>query len=125
MAELPEPLVRYLAERDAQRAADVTATLAALNVREERLIREAAVMGYVQGRRHPDGEDQPKDSVVLAVVVEACLAFPDLYPVLSGVRPCGDCQHPKYAHRDSEDDAPAVCFGCAEGDAEHDYRLTT
>lgn len=127
MAELPETLIRYVAERDAQRARDVDTILAALTERERRLIREAAVMGYVQGRRHPEGHPHPKDGAVLGLVVDACLAAPDLYPVISGVRSCGECQHPEYNHRDGEDPVtPGVCLQCeaaGSDDAHHDYRL--
>jgi len=77
---LPPALVAYLAQRDADRAAAVRGFLDALTDRERALMREAAVMGYVQGRRHPQDDAHPKDAVVFAMVVDACLAFPDLYP---------------------------------------------
>ena len=80
---LPDALVAYLEQRDAQRAADIRSKLDALTDRERALTKEAAVMGYVQGRRHLDGEDHPKDSHVLALVIDACTAFPDLYPAVS------------------------------------------
>jgi hypothetical protein len=124
---LPEFLVTYLMERDAQRANAVDATLACLTERERRLVREAAVMGYVQGRRYLTGDDHPKDSAVLHLVVDACLAAPDLYPVITGVQPCGECRHPEYNHRDGEDPvSPGVCLQCeAEGaeEAHHDYAV--
>lgn len=127
MAELPETLIRYLAERDTQRAENVDAVVAALTERERRLVREAAVMGYVQGRRHPADETHPKDSAVFSSVIDACLAAPDLYPVISGVRPCSECAHPQYAHKDGEDPvSPGICLACdAEDsdDAHHDYGL--
>lgn len=81
--DLPDALVAYLAKRDAQRADDVATFLATLTDRERALVKDAAVMGYVQGRRHPQGEKHPKDSWVLATVVDACLAFPDLYPAVN------------------------------------------
>lgn len=84
MAEaLPEPLLAYFAAREAQRAEASAAFLAKLTERERRLMREAAVMGYVRGRMHPDGEAHPKDSAVFAEVIDACLALPDLYPVIA------------------------------------------
>lgn len=127
MTALPEALIRYLADRDAQRTRDVESTLAAMTERERRLIREAAVMGYVRGRMHPADAEHPKDSAVLHEVIAACLATSDLYPVISGVRPCRECRHPAYSHRDSDDlDASGICLQCdAEGslsDAHHDYR---
>lgn len=127
MTDLPAALITYLAARELQRAQDVDATLASLAERERRLVREAAVMGYIQGRRHPEGESHPKDSAVLAWVVGACLAAPDLYPVIAGVRPCGECGHPKYSHREGGDPVtPGVCGSCEAGDpgeARHDYRM--
>lgn len=124
---LPEPLLAYFAKRQQQRAEAVEATLASLSERERRLIREAAVMGYARGRMHPDGQDQPKDSAVLAEVIDACLAMPDLYPIISGVRPCAECRHPKYTHREGEDPlTPGVCGMCEVSDpdeAHHDYRM--
>jgi hypothetical protein len=129
MTTLPEALIHYLADRDAQRARQVEATLAALTERERRLIREAAVMGYVRGRMHPTDEQHPKDTAVLHEVVAACTAIPDLYPVISGVRPCGSCTHPKYNHRDTDsEEAADVCLECeaaGSNEADHTYRLTT
>jgi hypothetical protein len=79
-APLPPALVAYLVQRDAERAEAIRSFLASLTDRERALMREAAVMGYVQGRRHPQDEAHPKDAAVLALVVDACLALPDLYP---------------------------------------------
>jgi len=126
VAEIPEALVHYLAARDAQRTEDVESVLASLTERERRLVREAAVMGYVQGRQHPAGDDHPKDAAVLSLVVDACLANRDLYPVITGVRPCGECSHPEYNHRDGDDPVtPGTCLQCeAEGaldEAHHDF----
>lgn len=82
---IPEALARYLLERDAQHAEAVAEFLAALTDRERALIRDFAVMGYVQGRMHPQGEPHPKDSHVLALVVDACLAHRDLYPAVNAI----------------------------------------
>jgi hypothetical protein len=125
VAELPETLIRYLAERNTQRAENVDAVVAALTERERRLVREAAVMAYVQGLMRDRAEGCPNDAVVLGLVVDACLAAPDLYPVISGVLPCSECAHPQYAHKDGEDPvSPGACLACdAEDsdDAHHDY----
>ena len=83
MSSLPEPLLAYFAQREAARADAVNAFLASLTESERRLMREAAVMGYVRGRMHPEGEAHPKGSAVLAEVIDACLALPDLYPVIN------------------------------------------
>lgn len=82
---IPEALVQYMAERDAQRADAVRAFLDSLTDRERALIRDFAVMGYVQGRMHPQGEKHPKDSHVLALVVDACMAHRDLYPAVNAM----------------------------------------
>ncbi|QQZ56881.1 hypothetical protein IFE09_27160 [Streptomyces microflavus] len=82
---LPDGLADYLVARDAQRAAAVTQFLSRLTDREHTLMREAAVMGYVQGRRHPQDEDQPKDTVTLRLVIDAALGLSDLYPAVASV----------------------------------------
>lgn len=82
---IPEPLLAYFAQREAARADVVLTFLASLTERERRLMREAAVMGFVRGRMHPDSEAHPKDSAVLAEVIDACLALPDLYPVINHI----------------------------------------
>lgn len=82
---IPEALARYLAERDGQRADAVRAFLAALTDRERALIRDFAVVGYVQGRMHPQGEAHPTDSFVLNLTVDACLAHRDLYPAVNAI----------------------------------------
>lgn len=83
---IPEYLITYLATRDAQRAEAVTAFLASLTDRERALIKDAAVMGYVRGMTHPKGERIPRDGQILAGVVGACLALPDLYPAVCADR---------------------------------------
>ncbi|MFE5967108.1 hypothetical protein [Streptomyces sp. NPDC056463] len=75
-------LLGYLAQRDVQRAKAAMAIWEGLTERERGLVHDAAVMGYVQGMRHPSGERIPKDSRITYIVVDACRAFPDLYPTL-------------------------------------------
>lgn len=82
---LPQPLVDYLTARDNQRVQAVADALGALSDRERALVREAAVMGYVQGRMHPQGEPHPPNSAVLFEVIDACLAMPDLYPAFAAL----------------------------------------
>jgi hypothetical protein len=84
-ADLPASLITYLADRDAAHAQAVTDLLDRLTPRERALIRDAAVMGYVRGRMHAQDEKHPKDGAVLAEVVDACLALPDLYPAINAV----------------------------------------
>src|SRR5690348_2383937 len=83
---LTDRLVLYFAERERQQAEDVAVALSRLNAREVRLVREAAVMGYVRGvMAGKAGDDKiPGDVDVLAHVVSCCLSMPDLYPVISG-----------------------------------------
>ncbi|MFH8483658.1 hypothetical protein [Streptomyces sp. NPDC018055] len=85
MTTLPDGFVAYLIARDAQRADAVTQFLGRLTDREHTLMREAAVMGYVQGRRHPRDEEHPKDTAALHLVIDAALDLPDLYPAVAAV----------------------------------------
>lgn len=84
---IPDSLVQYIADRDRQRADAVRQRLDELSPRERKLIREAAVMGYVQGiRAVPGGWQQtiPGDANIVHTVVAACQSFNDLYPMLAG-----------------------------------------
>ena len=83
MTDLPPALIDYFARRERQRTAAVDAFLAGLTDRERGLLHDAAVMGYVQGLMRDRAEGCPKDSVVMALVVDACLANPDLYPAVN------------------------------------------
>jgi len=79
---LPDFIARYLEQRDASRRDAVAAILTGLTERELLLVKEAAVMGWVQGMRHHD-LDYPGDGNALITVVDACLAFSDLYPTIA------------------------------------------
>lgn len=83
MSALPDYLVEYLEKRDAERAERVNAVLAGLTERERALVKEAAVMGYVQAARVSGGRGVPGDATILVKVVEGCLGFPDLYPTIA------------------------------------------
>lgn len=85
--EFAEQLVRYFNIRQEERSQRVESVVAALNPRERKLVREAAVMGYVRGTmagavagREGAKPEIPPDSFVLREVVDACLSMPDLYP---------------------------------------------
>lgn len=84
MTDLPEALVNYIAERDANRADKVRSFLDSLTHRERALIHDAAVMGYVQGLMRDRSEGVPKDAQVIHLVVDACFSFPDLYTGVNG-----------------------------------------
>lgn len=86
---LPEALVGYFATREEQRFTATMQMLTDLTERELKLVREAAVMGWVQGQRHAD-EAIPKDRQILFRVADACRAFPDLYPAITGWTPADD-----------------------------------
>ena len=84
---LPEWLVEHMVERATarhQRAADV---YGALTERERALFKDAAVMGFVQGLMRTREEGCPKDSQIVALVVEECLALPDKYPAINSGTP--------------------------------------
>lgn len=81
--DLPEALAAYLLKRDTARADAVNTVLTSLTDRELHLVKEAAVMGYVRGTLHEKGEAIPKDGQILAEVIGACLALPDLYPTIN------------------------------------------
>lgn len=85
MTHLPDQLVTYLADRDAQRANAVQEFLGKLTPRERGLVHDAAVMGYVQGLMRDRHEGAPKDSEAIRLVVDACFAFPDLYPAVNAI----------------------------------------
>lgn len=87
MIPISEDLLRYLAVRDEMHQREVAEALAALSPREQLLVREAAVMGYVRGMLHVPGGFKatvPTDSAIVADVVSACIAMSDRYPLVSG-----------------------------------------
>jgi len=86
--DLPADIVDYLAGRDTARTNAAADALMTLTPREFALVREAAVMGWVQGRRHHDLQ-MPADTLVAITVVDACRAFPDLYPTIAGLDAAG------------------------------------
>lgn len=78
-------LAGYLDVRREDRRAEVERLAGTLTTREIRLVREAAVMGYVQGAKNgPYRKTIPHDSEILREVLEGCLAHADLYPVITG-----------------------------------------
>lgn len=84
-AEAMALLERVFAEGRRRRGERVGVALTTLTRYERRLVREAAVMGYVLGRQ--DGqlrvEPFPKDSTILHDVIEHCDTLAHLYPYLA------------------------------------------
>ena len=85
-ADIDEQLMRYFAIREHSRAMAVRDRLLTLTDRELSLVKESAVMGYVQGVMAGKCGDVniPNDAATLARVVNACISMPDLYPLLGG-----------------------------------------
>lgn len=119
--DLPEPLLAYLAERDAQRADAVTAFLASLTDRERGLFHDAAVMGYVQGLMRDRNDGVPKDSQTMALVIDACLAMPDLYPTVNA-SPEENRQTVEYFVQCQQPDGSWMQCTSASPDGEHILR---
>lgn len=78
---IPDVLVDYFARRQQQRAGRINAFLANLTPREQALVEQAAVMGYVRGTMAPKNAEIPLNKAILHDVVNACFTFPELYPV--------------------------------------------
>lgn len=83
MAEIPEQLLAYFAEREQQRAAAVDTFLDSLTDYERGLVHDVAVMGYVRGSLHPRGEEIPLNRAIVADIVNACFVHSDLYPTVN------------------------------------------
>jgi hypothetical protein len=85
MSELPPALVTYFEARARQREQDIDTRLAELTPRERSLVRDAAVMGYVQGRLDERARvDYPKDTQITRMVVYAALREDEGYAILRG-----------------------------------------
>lgn len=82
-AEFDARLAVYFEASARRREQEIDDRLAELTPRERSLVRDAAVMGYVLGTRHPKGEPHPKDTPVMRAVVYAVLRD-EQYWVLRG-----------------------------------------
>jgi hypothetical protein len=83
--QLWDQLATYMAAREDLRATAVRRRWESLSKREQRLVREAAVMGYVEGvRSQPGGHDAkiPPDMDIVGMVIDSCSSMPDLYPTI-------------------------------------------
>lgn len=94
----------YFEKRQQMHADERGAVLRGLAKREQQLIREAAVMGYVRGTM-AHSKEIPADSDVLALVIDCCLNFPDLYPAMKRARRRGEATAARSAK--GEGDGPA------------------
>ncbi|GIM88861.1 hypothetical protein [Paractinoplanes toevensis] len=94
MTTLPTDVVRMVLAGDRRRATRANTALSVLSRYERRLVREAAVMGYVLGRQDgyikarqgastSDSGGYPKDSAILQDVIEHCDSTSDRFPYLA------------------------------------------
>lgn len=81
---LPEGFLKYLKARDKERADTVLVMWNKLTERERLLVKEAAVMGYVQGKMRHD-LPIPNDGDVVRLIFDAVRAHDDLYPTLAAL----------------------------------------
>ena len=81
---LPEAVVQMVLAGDERRDSEATTMWTHLTDRERALVREAAVMGYVNGVMAERGnrESIPKDMQILKEVLLACRSMRDQYPNL-------------------------------------------
>jgi hypothetical protein len=84
---VPADLAEYFARCQERRKAKATKMWGLLKPRDQRLVREAAVMGFVQGerfgvtrKRGPFEGGFPSDAAIVEQVLIAVESFPDLYP---------------------------------------------
>lgn len=100
--EMREGLEKYLAGRADQRVREATVMFNNLTEREQQLVRQAAVMGWVQGvNAVPGGEDRraciPRDNEILTTVLIECRNMGHIYPTLAAL-------DPMYAGEEEEED---------------------
>ena len=83
-----EIILRLFRQGEERRAVEIQEVLGRLTRREWSLVREAAVMGYVQGwMDRPTGMEFPKATAILHAVAYAVTREDDHYPVLRGLIP--------------------------------------
>lgn len=96
--QIPEALAAYFAARQADREQRRLALLEPLTDRERLLVKEAAVMGFVQGVRKAEVSVEgaynkceiPGDADILRRTLDGFLSFPDIYPTITGWTPAAD-----------------------------------
>lgn len=117
-------LDEYFAKRQAARADRVRAFLDSLTNRERALVQDIAVMGYVRGSMHPKGEEIPLNAAILADVVNACFASPDLHPAVATIERCPgfpeNCPNLRPVPPDPPRHGGGVRCGCADDQEDED-----
>lgn len=88
-SQLSPELLAYLAKRATGRAARADVAWNTLTRYERRVVKDAAVMGFVLGDRHgrtrsvlDSDDDYPTDMTIVQNVLEHCDSTADLYPYL-------------------------------------------
>lgn len=84
MSDLDDVVARIVADGDRRRHERATRMVEAMTEREARLVREAAVMGFVHGRMSGDSPF-PRDTQILHQVLLGCDMYSDTYPVIGGL----------------------------------------
>lgn len=85
MTSMNAHIKALLEDSRARRQAEVDALKGSLTEREQRLIREAFVLGFVaRHRMTPEAIDFPKDSEIEFQGFSICVDHQDLYPTISG-----------------------------------------
>ncbi|KPI31425.1 hypothetical protein OV320_2641 [Actinobacteria bacterium OV320] len=111
-------LADYFTKREAARTARIRDFLNNLTARERALVQDIAVMGYVRGSMHPKNEEIPLNKAILADVVNACFAFPDLYPAVATIERCPGfpegCPNLRLVPADPPKHQGGVRCGCAD-----------
>lgn len=88
VTDLPCDLADYLAARQRRRRERAETMWGRFTAREQHLVREASVMGFVQGVRASGAappDPFPGDRDVVVEVLDAVVSFPDLYPTLAAL----------------------------------------
>lgn len=87
--EFLETYPDYLANMREERSERAVQMYESLTPREQALVRDAAVMGFVNGLWAADGwvskKDIPPDSKIIEEVLLLCEAQADLYPTIGGL----------------------------------------